>query len=293
MTTAPLAGLTTAISISESSDLRELGLDDLHQRHAFIEIARHVLAAGGSLAYGGDLRVGGYTASLFDLARTYDLPDKPPADRIIDYLAWPQYLQISVPQQAELRDVARLVPVPPPPDIRPDDPDLASRPGSLPARVKHSRCLTAMREAMAANSNARVILGGKVTGYTGAYPGLVEEAALAAKAGSALYVLGGFGGCAGVVASAVKGLRPPELTAEYQVAADPGYAELVEDGAALGLKVDYDDVVQSLRQAGEAGLRNGLSAEDNATLFETADVDEMVSLVLSGLRAVAARSPHP
>ncbi|HEY1964991.1 MAG TPA: hypothetical protein VGG59_08670, partial [Acidobacteriaceae bacterium] len=50
--------LTVGLSVSEpdEQELVRLGLDEIHVRHAFIEIARHILARGWSLAYGGDLR---------------------------------------------------------------------------------------------------------------------------------------------------------------------------------------------------------------------------------------------
>ena len=44
------------ISVSESPDMRALGLSDGHLRDAMAEIALHLLASGNSLTYGGDLR---------------------------------------------------------------------------------------------------------------------------------------------------------------------------------------------------------------------------------------------
>jgi len=68
-----------AISISDPPDreLAQRGLSADHLRHAFVELARQILAAGGSLAYGGDLRSGGYTETLLALLRTYSRPDRP------------------------------------------------------------------------------------------------------------------------------------------------------------------------------------------------------------------------
>ena len=56
-----LKGKTIGISISESDNLSELGYGVSHQKDAIIEIARYILAAGGKLAYGGDMRQGGFT----------------------------------------------------------------------------------------------------------------------------------------------------------------------------------------------------------------------------------------
>src|SRR6266481_1039098 len=75
-----------ALSISDSPDLENLGLGRVHMEDAFVEIARHLLARGASLLYGGDHRLQGFTQILFDLVRIYDLPDKPPAERIRNFL---------------------------------------------------------------------------------------------------------------------------------------------------------------------------------------------------------------
>ena len=44
-----------------------LGLSDGHLRSAMAAIAAHVLARGDDLAYGGDLRGGGFTELLLEL----------------------------------------------------------------------------------------------------------------------------------------------------------------------------------------------------------------------------------
>ena len=61
--TTPAVG----ISVSESPDLRVLGLSDGHLRDAMAEIALLLLASGKSLAYGGDLRQHGFTQLLAEL----------------------------------------------------------------------------------------------------------------------------------------------------------------------------------------------------------------------------------
>ena len=69
--TNPLAGRVLGISISESPDLEALGFSEVHFRDALIEFARYMLAAGATIAYGGDFRAGGFTHTLFDRVSTY------------------------------------------------------------------------------------------------------------------------------------------------------------------------------------------------------------------------------
>ncbi len=63
----PLSQKAVAISISDSPDMAVLGLAEEHLRDAMAEVARHLLAMGARLVYGGDLRAYGFTELLFEL----------------------------------------------------------------------------------------------------------------------------------------------------------------------------------------------------------------------------------
>ena len=52
-----------------------------------------------------------------------------------------------------------------------------------------------MRRTMLAQTNARILLGGRVENYKGVMPGIAEEALLSLQVGQPLFLLGGFGGC--------------------------------------------------------------------------------------------------
>ncbi len=56
-----------AITISESPDMRALGLSDGHLRDAMAEVALHLLASGKSLTFSGDPRQHGFTQLLSEL----------------------------------------------------------------------------------------------------------------------------------------------------------------------------------------------------------------------------------
>jgi hypothetical protein len=177
------------ISVSEpgTAELEARGLSHAHVHHAFVEIARQILAAGGSLAYGGDLRAGGYTASLLSLLRTYSDPDRPATERIRLYFGAPAWRKLRAADFAELRTLSTPIKV------------AAAGRGSAPAAD-----FTAMRERMTAETDARVVVGGLLAGYVGAQPGVVEEAELALRAGKPLLVAGGLGGAAARVADSLR-----------------------------------------------------------------------------------------
>src|SRR6201989_2598460 len=90
---------TIAVSISDSPDLGFLGLGDRHLRDVMTEIARHLMSAGGSLIYGGDLRRNGYTELLFEIAARYHKSDdERPA--FTNMLSWPNHISIGAEEFA-------------------------------------------------------------------------------------------------------------------------------------------------------------------------------------------------
>lgn len=279
--------IVVGVSVSEPAheELVRLGLSEMHVRHAFIEIVRHVLARGWSVAYGGDFRAAGYTEALFDLVRTYDRKDLSGPDRVFAYLAWPIWVDLTQEDRAEFANLATIKQVP-----RSD-----GAPEQLPPRgdrrpvdlLWSSLSLTAMREQMTAQIGARVALGGRVSGQVGLYPGVAEEAALALRAGVPLYVAAGFGGCGRAIAVALDGATPPELTVDYQLERTQRYGELVEAARSAGREPSFTAMVATFGSVGVAGLRNGLDEGDNRRLLSTDDVDEVVALILRGLRRIA------
>jgi hypothetical protein len=257
-------GLTVAISVSDppESELVERGLDAPHLRHAFVEVARQILAAGGSLAYGGDLRKGGFTETLAALVRTYSEVAQSRRDRVRFYFAAPNWRDLSDADVAELQNEARI--------------ERIGAPEGAPAAVAY----TLMRERMSAACDVRLVLGGRLNGQSGRWPGVVEEAYLALRDRRPLFVLGGAGGAADRIAAALRGEWPEELTSEYQRERTPAYAELAESG----IGVDEEELVAAFKGADPA---NGLDAEENAELMATPDLDLMAALTMRGLWTLA------
>jgi hypothetical protein len=272
-----LSGPVVGLSISESQDLEGLGLGEIHVRQVFVEMVRHLLAGGCTIGYGGDLRAGGYTETLFDLIRAYDRSEKPDPDRVRSYFARPVWEKLKAGDMAALRPITTVVRVP---SAGPED--------GLPDALWRARCFTDMRERMTSEITVRILLGGRVSGQVGFVPGVVEEAVLALRSGKALFCCGGFGGAGRVVIRAMAGDPPPELSIEYQLGHGPNYADLVAEGSKHGLVPDFAAVGETLASAGWPELANGLGPEENRRLASTDDVDELVALVLRGLRRLSS-----
>jgi len=259
-----LARKAIGISISDSPDMPPLGLSEGHLQDAMAEIARHLLALGARLLYGGDLRQHGFSELLFQLVSRHrrDADDGDDRNGVTNYLAWPVHiLQPAADIEsaaAELEGSAELVclgldgaPVP-----------MTKRHGlasQQPTDAEWSDGLTAMRRTVLAESDARIVLGGRLIKYKGVMPGIAEEALLSLQHGQPLYLMGGFGGCARDIAETI-GLVQPWAASR---SAWPGRTEFERFSA-----VD---------------LHNGLTAEENVTLAHTPHVDQAIALILRGL----------
>ncbi|WKJ92085.1 TIR domain-containing protein [Methylomonas montana] len=290
----PLQGLAIGISISDTDpgELQALGLSGAHLKNAMVEIACHCLAQGATLIYGGDLRPNGFTEDLLELVRYHNDALKKQIKPVINYLAWPLIPTLDMAWAAQHKDALKIKKVDAPADLKqtgliPEIPQGGDI-GDISAYV-WARCLTAMREQIVANTQARILLGGRTVDYKGKYPGLVEEALLTLKAKKPLFLLGGYGGAARIIIQALRGGKPRQLTEAYQCT-NPGYKILLEEfngqikSQQLALdSIDYSAVVETFAEIGISGLNNGLSDQENLRLFATVNHEEAIGLILMGL----------
>lgn len=267
-----LEGTRLGISVSGSPDLGRLGLLESHFRLALGEIARCVLLCGGKLGYGGHLDPEGYTAFLVKELQRYGRRDRP----LRVFLAWREHRKLSVAdigKQKELLglcgeivcldvDGAEIDPFEDRSEQAVEETDEAVRGSGL----------TAMRGHMAENTDGRIFLGGRRTGFQGSLPGLVEEAIMALERGQPIYLAGGFGG---VTIDMVRALG-------------------VDDGAILPTGADepakdkrlvrgLEKLADTQNRTGRKGLDNGLTESENRKLAATHRPSEIAALVSLGL----------
>jgi SLOG cluster2 len=260
----PLGRRVVAISASESADLAALGLSEEHLRDAMTEIAMHLLALGARLVYGGDLRAHGFSELLFELVARHrrDADEGDERTGVVNYLAWPVHIRMKARDlermHADLAGSAEIVclaldgsrlPLAERMELAPQE----------PKKAEWAKGLTAMRRVMRDQTDARIVLGGRVDQYKGVTPGIAEEALLSLRARQPLFVMGGFGGCARDVAEIIGVLAP-------RTGARPAW----RGGLAF-------------RTFSASDLNNHLAVEENVTLAHTPHVDQAITLILRGL----------
>ena len=153
---------------------------------------------------------------------------------------------------------------------------------------------------------ARVLIGGKMTGYSGFAPGVFEEGLLMLQRGGPLYILGGFGGAAAELA---KYFLEPTLPGGDGWLANPG--EQTVRLNALAASTGVPNHVRTLpallaelharAQAARSGIAGGIAAalqtglDDAKTkeLMTSSDIDTVVRLLREGLEHVGVCMPGP
>lgn len=318
-----IANNVIAFSISyqrENMLARGMGLE--HLRELLIQLARPILRQGASLAYGGNWK-DTEDNFIFTLLRLISAEQEEQSfgdpnlqiGKLYNHLPWPWYLDVTPKIEAQWINACRVVRI---------TQEMAGFSGTEivsdassnqeDPRVIFNRAVTlsAMRRLMMNPMSlaipdvpqpeaippvvARILLGGKLDGYAGFLPGIFEEALVTLRLQRPIYLLGGFGGAAEVLANAMLEIgedRPKELTLDWHKQQNPALAKLLDAANQFGMPPDLADLQNSLdalfdfvlkaRTNLSGILRTGLSDQENRELLTTSNVSNAVHLVRSGL----------
>lgn len=260
------------------------------------DIARHLLARSATLIYGGDLRPGGFTEFVLDEAAILKERIGSELPNVENHLAWP--LHVSEPEivawRAKYSEVMKTVEHEIPSDVANGLAQDVFLPPTTPENVYiWSRCLTEMREKSIASSTVRICSGGKLSGYRGKMPGVLEEIALAFRSQKPTFLLGAFGGVVGSVCSLLLTKTVPEtLTEHWQNSHNSGYSELQAIAKNHGKETDYCAVIQFLQEQNVSDLaaRCGLSEDEYRRIMNSPFVDECLFFILKGLKNLSGNT---
>jgi SLOG cluster2 len=262
-----LKGKRVALSVSESDDLARLGLHSAHLELAVAELTRAIVFAGGIVVYGGSIGWG-FTSIVLDEAERYGSS----AGAFEHYVPYTEHSGVA---QADLDKYARGLSVKA--RVRLIDATGVAREvadasaTSFPrGEVDSSDALTAMRKVTSDVSDARVILGGKVAGFAGAFPGVAEEAALTATRGKPIFIAGGFGGASTLVGRIAR----PDLYAWLPAELPAGVTPEVEASVSDLLPGQFAE--------------DGLTTNDRALLAQTNRPADVATLSILGLSKLSA-----
>lgn len=283
--TVNLKGKNVAISVSEAPDSDVLGYGTEMIRDLTIELSRHLLIAGAKMIYGGDLRKDGYTELFCDLSLQYkDYQGTVDRETFFfqNFFAWPIYLNFT--NETKLQYVnSRVKPIfVDCPEEYWGDKNKPISPVNNENNYAFALSLLKMRKQMEAETDARVILGGRTSGFSGFMAGVIEEFVQAIMAGHPVYLLGGFGGAASLLTSLIKNEKHIEDVITKACEA-PRYTDFMNFCGEKKFDMGYDKLKEIMSKGFDC-LNNGLSNEQNAILMQSTDVIEIVGLIINGLK---------
>jgi len=305
---APLEGLQVAMSLSDSPDVNgKQGYTKHHIVDVTVQLARALISAGAAIAYGGDFRNPdmmdskrqGYTLLLAELIGAYNQTAAKRSEFLHSYLGAPipsgdvpDNVPMTLHHMEQTPYMAKIAILPP------------SSEETHPSALYFSD----MRQAMVKRTHARIAIGGNGEprlkengdGYGGRYPGVVEEAWRSLEAQQPLYVVGGFGGAAAMVAELLEDRPVPKRLKDATWLAHDFFREkaiAIDDDPfrmQLALPQTMDDLAEAVKTVGlpllssdEAAISwNGLTVAENRTLFWSRDTVLITSLVMKGLLKV-------
>lgn len=282
-----LRGKKIAISISDSEDIQKFGGGEALLRDITIELSRHILVAGGTLVYGGDLREKGFTKLFADLSCQYGQKEK--TDRntkyFTNYFAWPIYLNMTKTHESDFEHSrVSIVKVEAPNECCPALKNKFIAPTTHENNYLWAKSLSKMREQMEDNTDARIILGGIGHGFKGKYAGILEEYLIAESRGKPIYLLGGLGGVSKIITKILEKkiskshfLKRANIDASYS-----NFVDYYNEKENIN-PIDYEVVYEEISTNGISSLNNGLSKKENRLLFQSTNVLEIVALILKGL----------
>jgi len=260
------------------------------------DLARHLLARSATLIYGGDLRPNGFTEFILDEAAI--LRERIGGDfpKIENHLSWPLYISETdiVSWRSRYGHVMKTKECEIPVDVASDvSNSVFLSPNTPENSYIWSRCLTQMREKSIASSTVRICAGGRLSGYKGKMPGVLEEIVLSLNSQKPTFLLGAFGGVVGNVCSVLlkKGV-PESLTEDWQVTHNTGYSDVQAIAKTYNNECDYGAVADALQKidVSDMASRSGLSEEEYKKVMCSPFLDECLHLVLKGLKNLTAIS---
>ncbi len=294
-------------------------------------LVRYLLAGGYKLIYGGDLRDNGYTEFILNEARiTKDRLHKDTSKDtvvgtdnesegdayVLNYVAWPYYLEEKTKEwcvnEPGLFEVTKVDPA--------GNIDREKYPGKEPDDLcKRSVCLTKMRKESIRKSDARIFAGGKIRGYSGKMPGLLEEFIISYDENKPIYLVGGLGGITKLLCYAIKEDEffdeSKDEIREFLDALKENWQKNHNNNLGEH-SISYKDLYNKLEESKEKDYkgnsdisynmlknilsnpknlldelveRSGLTGDKYIRLMKTPFVDEAVHLIIEGLENINRR----
>lgn len=286
--TIPLIALSAG---GDDDELAERGLGMEHVDELMVRVAKKLLSRGNRLCFGGTLGDSKQKLTHYLIETAQNWLDnasaregdvtKPETWPLVNYSAWPHHKRISEEQRANQVGVCHFIDINPPgvpeseleqvPENWNEDPQ---------SQVYTGDSLSEMRDRSTRDSDLRIVWAGKIKGSSGWMPGILEEVGYSLAQEKPVLILGGYGGCAGLIAKYLADKDEPWPEA---LALNTGPDEQLDATARQALRTRFDRIKTDLTDfrtqllAGE--MLNDLPADVVHEALTAENGHEMTTLV--------------
>lgn len=195
--------IACSMSIADDDELLQVGKGELHIRELIDRVCRLAFQRGYSFAYAGTWEKWDEGKNMLRMLLERAAADVEPLSsgdydpRVVNHLPWPYSRELTAEREAQWIGQCKVIKITEAESgLRPaikNDERLAKAIAMSAARRRQAEWL---QTASSIAKPLRIALHGKLHGYSGFAPGLLEECVLSLRAGHRLILLGGFGGFA-------------------------------------------------------------------------------------------------
>ncbi len=295
-------GKNIGLSISNPT---ETELQKYHQSDSQLdqltqELACNLLYRNASLVYGGDMRKNGFTEIVINAAdfirrryRNNSELDNKSHKMVKNCLAWPIYNGSDAKKWiSNNNNIAEIIKCPPPEcisnfNININEQHLSSNNiQNYQLYTAKAMSLSIMRKNLIDESNARILIGGKLSEYSGFMPGILEELLYAINEKQPIFLLGGFGGLTSHICNFINNnTSDADKNNLFNFSWHLKNNEHLEGIIAVAKKhnpeyiPDYPEIQKKIKGM---SFNNGLSDVENSRLFSTPYPNEAIQLIVKG-----------
>ncbi|WP_315583974.1 hypothetical protein [Actinomyces viscosus] len=294
----PLSEYTLGMSMSQNEDIEALGLRTKHLELVVAEVAQMMLLSGGRITYAGAIgtHIPDLTGSVLKVIKKYIEEVKLEQHRLgrdnDDDTQSPIHsgymFELTVPctsisnekTRRKLISTARSFTSTGIIRFFDENGDIRSiqeaKPWKNRSRQQTSAALHNIRKELPHYCDARLVIGGKTVpasidprnGYLGDYPGIIEEALYTVRNKQPLFIAGGFGGAAALLAHSL------EISDDVPIS--------TESIAAIEGNRDYKNAITEIKDLYNNQLI-GLDDDDLKRLTTTQRASELAGLIIKGI----------
>lgn len=251
-----LEGKNAMISISETEPVYTF------QIKSFIsEIVRYFIAFDLNILYGGSLKYENSPLNLLcQMLKTIEFYKKneeiDSQKRIINYLAYP-LSEMNIKERIKYKHNIEFISCNPN-NISSEEAENYLKSIPKDSAIIWDTSLKDMRNRIVNDSNYIIVAGGKLSGFKGEFPGVLEEVCIGIKYKKPIYIIGCYGGVAKEI---IKLLLKDKKNNELE---------------------RYGNEIKCFDE-GIKILNNGLSENENKMLFELESSIQIIELILKGM----------